>query len=131
MKYVYAEEYELRVTPDGNERWVKKLVEKPNLKCTASIIDEKYVLTAGHCLKEDIDLTNYTIITGTTDLNRNNPKEKFNEYTFDRSDVIVHPLYLGVCNQLFLTGEQKLIKTSLCQSKYIVIADILLRHCHC
>ena len=110
-----SEDYVLRVTPNGNEKWIKRQVEKADLKCTASIIDKKYLLTAGHCLKKDgslINLTNYTIITGSSDLNRNNPNEKFKEYTFDQSDVIVHPLYKGVSNQLYLTGGKETIDNS-------------------
>ena len=84
--------------PDGETKWTKSIVIKPNVKCTVSIIDERNVLTAAHCLKDSIDLTNYTIVAGSTGI-IDIPQENFQMINFTRDDVRVHPLYKQVRNE--------------------------------
>ena len=69
----------------------------PELKCTASILTPTYLVTAGHCVKKDLDpfLTKYAVITGSTKITDIRGDHR-SIHPFDRSDVFLHPEYREV-----------------------------------
>ena len=69
----------------------------PMLKCSGSIVNVHFVLSAAHCVKRGIDLTQYRAVTGATRVERRAEEAEFRvEHEFTRGDVFIHPKYDGV-----------------------------------
>ena len=72
----------------------------PELRCTVSILTPTFLITASHCVKEDVDildpfLTKYAVITGSTKITDIRGDHR-TIHPFNRSDVFLHPEYKGV-----------------------------------
>ena len=69
----------------------------PHLKCTASIVATNWLVTAGHCLKDSFDLTNYFVVVGSSNVTDTTEKYR-KEFPIQREDVFQHPKYPQVHN---------------------------------
>ena len=81
--------------------WIASIVVKKDginakLKCSATIVDKHFVITAAHCAKQDNNLINHFVVIGSTNLTDNSEKYR-REFPFTNEDVFAHPLYPQVC----------------------------------
>ena len=71
--------------------WISAIMDRDGkLHCGASVIDSKYLLTAGHCVNPRLNLSGYKIVLGLDDAKKDKGGV---EQDFGREDVILHPLY--------------------------------------
>ena len=71
----------------------------PNLKCTATIVEKNWVLTAAHCVKNTFNLTNYFVVVGSSNITyTSEPYRK--EFPIQREDIFQHPKYPQVISSL-------------------------------
>lgn len=74
------------------------LVYKEEPYCGATIIDEKHVLTAGHCCyraEEEVNPSELTIVAGNLELNDKSVEKKV-------TDIFIHEQYKYLEGQLVL-----------------------------
>ena len=64
-------------------------------KCTGSIVDKQFILTAGHCIRKSDDLVNHSVVVGSTRVTDTSEKHRI-EIPFDANDVYTHSFYPGV-----------------------------------
>ena len=58
--------------------------------CSASIIHERFILTAAHCVHAGVDLTNARVVLGSNDAG--NISEGIDQ-SFGHDNIIIHPWY--------------------------------------
>ena len=85
--------------------WTAALVQRNGmnsiLRCSGTIIDERYIITAAHCVY-GVNLKNYKAVVGSTDATDITESTRL-EFVFGQQDVIIHPQY-QVCILKLLLG---------------------------
>ena len=56
------------------------------------MVEKNFVLTAGHCVKEDDNLDNHFVVVGSTKVTDSSEEHRV-EIPFDSGDVFAHPKY--------------------------------------
>ena len=78
------------------------LIQKKNgvihLKCTVTIIDKNWVVTAAHCVKNKYDLTDYYVVVGSSNIS-DTSGDYWQEFQIHREDVFQHPTYPQVISK--------------------------------
>nr|XP_018896299.1 PREDICTED: transmembrane protease serine 9-like [Bemisia tabaci] len=70
--------------------WMAELQIRGRFFCGGALINDRYILTAGHCLRGDFNLQELTVVLGEHD--RNDPKDS-KVLVKSVSEVIIHPKY--------------------------------------
>ena len=85
---------------------VKKDGITPKLKCSGTIVDEWFILTAAHCVKKTHNLENHSVVVGSTHVTDTSEEHRI-EIKFDANDVFAHPSYLEVISSPLFRNSTK------------------------
>ena len=79
---------------------VKKDGITPKLKCSGSIVNEWFIVTAAHCARKTDNLQNHSVVVGSIHVIDSSEEHRI-EIPFDANDVFAHPSYPGVIFKSF------------------------------